>query len=678
MRNTECILEDHENPDGAPHRWIFRTHEVISVKFAAANSQVCGKPFILVKNWQGERSAEIPVEITYQGNQLSMTAEFSLPEAYYLYQPVLRNGEQIIALCSPRFLVVSNTIPRALADIHLRQQECLEEKSDLSIKESRNRAPTSFDSGLVYSIILDRFAIGNGKRNRSIDEQFLRPNCPFGRHGGDLKGLLERLPYLKGLGVTSILLNPIYLNENLLYHGYHPLNLFMVDPLIGTAADLRHLVDVAHSMGMKVIFDAVCNHLGDLIDWTAHPPDFKYFAHQADHNGRTWTPRLMQRRENAFSTASLLPYPEEARTVKKFHGMAYQNDPLRCRLFELLEDWCTEDESVRELLITHVKFLISEFDFDGVRYDAVRHVEPGFWSKCLSEVDEYAKSLGKADFVQIAEHASTSEAEYLDWRKSGFRSMLQFPLNGYLRSHLKEGSIDRFVNYLCGTEWRIKTGAQVTDYLFLDSHDQTRLLNDVSAAFGAEAKAVFHICLATLLLGRLRPIVYYGTEQDFDGALGDFWDPSRQTPIAEDCYVREDMFRNEDCLWLGGELNNPKHEPYSTVCPTYLLISWLAHTRKTVDVHEPDFLQSTNHELSGVAFRILDGAGMLAVVINSSSSQQDGRLSRTPTNVIGAQAVNAPFINSGTARFTDNAISCSIQPYGVIVLHLQCGASNVH
>ena len=93
-------------------------------------------------------------------------------------------------------------------------------------------------------------------------------------HGGDLKGLLERLDYIKGLGTTAIWLTPSFKNKAVQdnngfpssgYHGYWITDFTQIDPHLGTNDDLRALVDAAHPLGMKVYFDVITNHTADVI-----------------------------------------------------------------------------------------------------------------------------------------------------------------------------------------------------------------------------------------------------------------------------------------------------------------------------------------------------------------------------------------------------------------------------
>ncbi len=622
-----------------------------------------GTPDLVIQRWIDGNATRIPVSVEEAGKCAEVAAAVELDEGYYVYQLAWQGPDGGARSSAPRFIAVSNSIPRTLSDISLPRATPNADRAHQASSARWRAAP-----GLVYSLILDRFAVG-GPGSPVVEELFLQRCSPFGRHGGNLSGLEERLDYLAGLGVSTILLNPVYLNENLLYHGYHPLSLFMVDPLIGTARELKSLVDAAHSRGMKVMIDVVCNHMGDLANWDGSDSDFKYFDSEAHSPSPEWGPQIFQRLDRAFSTATLLPYPEEARSLERFHGTQYQ-DPIRCRLFGLLEDWRTEDPDVRRLLIEHVKYLVAEFDFDGVRYDAVRHVEPDFWRQCIDEVADLARQLGKEFFPQVAEHAGATEADFQPWRDVGFDSMLQFPLHGYLRAGLSEGhGVARFVEYLCSAGWNEGIRARPDDFLFLDSHDRTRLLHDVRKAFGSDAMAAFQVCLTALLLGQLTPVVYYGTEQEFEGALGTYWNPRTDATVGHDCYVREDMFRNEDCLWLMGELNNPKFEPYCRTTPTYRLLAWLAQLRQRVNVFEPIYLASDSPHVSGVAFAGSAPGEYWVIAVNSSRDAARGTL-RLPMQVVSARQAEAPFLRGGQASLVAGFVECNMQALGIVPIHL--------
>src|SRR4051812_42152609 len=78
---------------------------------------------------------------------------------------------------------------------------------------------------VIYQIVTDRFANGDPANDGAVD----RTN-PNRRHGGDLLGIVQRMPYLTSLGVTALWISPVYLNPPDAYHGYHPLSFEQVDP----------------------------------------------------------------------------------------------------------------------------------------------------------------------------------------------------------------------------------------------------------------------------------------------------------------------------------------------------------------------------------------------------------------------------------------------------------------
>jgi cyclomaltodextrinase len=85
-------------------------------------------------------------------------------------------------------------------------------------------------------------------------------HCCHQYYGGDIRGIIDKLDYLKDLGVGLIYLNPIYLAGSV--HGYDPYDHYKLDPQFGTMDDLREFLDRAHQLGMKVIFDFVPDHVG--------------------------------------------------------------------------------------------------------------------------------------------------------------------------------------------------------------------------------------------------------------------------------------------------------------------------------------------------------------------------------------------------------------------------------
>jgi neopullulanase len=139
---------------------------------------------------------------------------------------------------------------------------------------------------VIYLIMPDRFADGDPSNDApagSPPEANDRAN-PRAWHGGDLRGVIDRLPYLKDLGVTALWLTPWYDNwngvtrcdkpwcPNTFYHGYGAIDYYGVEDHLGDLATLRELVEKAHALGLKVIQDQVANHIGSHHPWLEDPP----------------------------------------------------------------------------------------------------------------------------------------------------------------------------------------------------------------------------------------------------------------------------------------------------------------------------------------------------------------------------------------------------------------------
>lgn len=141
---------------------------------------------------------------------------------------------------------------------------------------------------VLYLIMPDRFANGDptndtieGMRETRVD----RSNG-FARHGGDLKGLKQSLPYLSDLGVTALWLNPVQENDMSegSYHGYAITDYYRIDPRLGSNEDFRNFVQAAHERGLKVIMDMVFNHSGSESPLFLDMPGEDWFHHGSQYH----------------------------------------------------------------------------------------------------------------------------------------------------------------------------------------------------------------------------------------------------------------------------------------------------------------------------------------------------------------------------------------------------------
>ena len=115
---------------------------------------------------------------------------------------------------------------------------------------------------VFYQIFVDRFDIGNLNKDMSyVNLQWgSRPN-PKSFAGGDLRGIINKLPYIKGLGINAIYLTPIF--KSISNHKYDISDYLSIDEAFGDKNQLHELVEKAHAMGIRIVLDAVFNHCSE-------------------------------------------------------------------------------------------------------------------------------------------------------------------------------------------------------------------------------------------------------------------------------------------------------------------------------------------------------------------------------------------------------------------------------
>lgn len=239
--------------------------------------------------------------------------------------------------------------------------------------QSKNRGLTNDD--IIYLIMTDRFADGDQSNNKDVD----RSN-PRAWHGGDFRGIVSKLDYLKELGITAIWLTPWYDNPdepNLCseawcpytnYHGYHAVDYYAVENHFGSMADLQMLVREANKKGIKVIQDQVANHVGVQHPWAKSPPLPNWFS---------------QFSKNSFNNSVLLsPNASQAERDNLIKGW----------FNELLPDLNQDEPEVSKYLIQNALWWAGMTGIDGIRQDTIQYMPRSFirdWS--IAIVKQYPK-----------------------------------------------------------------------------------------------------------------------------------------------------------------------------------------------------------------------------------------------------------------------------------------------
>ena len=207
----------------------------------------------------------------------------------------------------------------------------------------------------------DRFDDGDAGNNFAGAGAYDR-NSPRAYHGGDLRGIQQRLPYLKDLGITTIWITPIYQNDDRTggdYHGYGATDLYAVERHLGTLADYQSLVKAAHDQGMKVLLDIVPNHVGPTNSWAEHPPTDHWFHGTREKHLATGS-------SFAAETDPHAPPQEWRNTVDGWFA-------------GILPDMGTDDAITAQYLRQNALWWSETGALDGFRIDTFPYVDRPFW-----------------------------------------------------------------------------------------------------------------------------------------------------------------------------------------------------------------------------------------------------------------------------------------------------------
>ncbi|WP_027481308.1 alpha-amylase family glycosyl hydrolase, partial [Deinococcus pimensis] len=325
-------------------------------------------------------------------------------------------------------------------------------------------ATPSWKGEIVYQVMPDRFANGDPTNDRAPIPS--DPTDPKGWHGGDLRGLTARIPYIKGLGATAIWLTPVYRQVTgrdggaTGYHGYWPNDFRDVDPHFGTLADFDAFVKAAHDAGLKVMLDQVVNHYGPAADAVTRQP--------------AW-------------------FNDPATCAAKGDRDVY------CPIYGL-PDLNQDRPDVRDLLFGNADFWRAR-GVDGFRYDAIKHVPQGFLKDLLARD-------AKAGTYTLGEFYDADAGTVADYQKLGFASLFDFSLKTAMNDAIMSGrGLDRVTSVL---ERYREIPAPDEVALFLDNHDVPRFANGALSEDDGRERTVYG--LRALMTLRGVPVVWQGTE----------------------------------------------------------------------------------------------------------------------------------------------------------------------
>jgi len=368
--------------------------------------------------------------------------------------------------------------------------------------ELRARAPgsaqrRSFDaSDVILNLVPDRFANGNPANDNApgYGDPANRGDDEAGRHGGDIRGIVDHLDYFHDLGVTMLWPTPLTENKQpkYSYHGYAATDTYRIDPRFGTNEDYRRMVEAARGKGIGVIMDVVLNHIGSEHWWMHDMPAPDWIGFDG---------KFVQT-QHARTTASD-PYASRADARIYTDGWFGPNMP----------DMNQRNPFLATYQIQNTIWWVEYAGLSGLRVDTWGYSDQAFLQEWTRRVLQEYPNMNI-----VGEEWTSQPTVLMHWLGGGrdaagrvpLPSAMDFPLNGTLRKALASDEDNLHAGLMDLYE------ALVNDVLyphpermvlFEGNHDLPRLYSVLKEDVGLTKMALAYV----MTMPRV-PQLYYGTE----------------------------------------------------------------------------------------------------------------------------------------------------------------------
>ncbi|WP_256760021.1 glycoside hydrolase family 13 protein [Cohnella sp. WQ 127256] len=390
--------------------------------------------------------------------------------------------------------------------------------------------PSWVQDAVVYQIFPERFANGNpannpqGVRSWTSEEAVERDSF----YGGDILGIIEKLPYLHNLGINVIYLTPVF--ESTSNHKYNTTDYYSVDPHFGTLVELKLLVEKAHSLNMKVVFDAVFNHAGD-----------KFFAFQD----------VMEHGESSEYKDWFFvnEFP-----IVQAPSPSYESFGIHSPTMPKLN---TRNPEVVQYLLEVAKYWIHEVGIDGWRLDVANEIDHSFWRLLRHEIKAIDREL-----LLVGEIMHQSGP----WlRGDQFDGVMNYLLRDTMIDFFAKQTITArfFVGQLESIRMQYTDSANAAMFNLIGSHDTERFLTACSHSVWGwnEKQETERLKLASVfqLTYTGMPMIYYGDEVGMTGGEDPHcrkpmvWDEEKQDISLFTHYKQLITIRKENSALRSGE-----------------------------------------------------------------------------------------------------------------------------
>lgn len=366
----------------------------------------------------------------------------------------------------------------------------------------RFKAPDWVKHTVWYQIFPERFANGDTSNDPA-------GTLPWGSKlpnredffGGDLQGVMDHLDYLEELGITGIYFCPIFKAAS--NHKYDTVDYFEIDSAFGDKELFKKLVTEAHRRGIRVMLDAVFNHIGSTSSQWQDVCQKGAKSRYADWFHIYSFPVSYQR----------IDIPEMAENIT-YDTFSFNPDMPKLN---------TANPEVQAHLLEIASYWIQEFDIDAWRLDVANEVDHHFWKRLRQRVDELKK-----DFYLLGEIWHSSQS----WLNGDeFHGVMNYAFTDNINEYfaLKTIPAEKMISGLNQQQMLYRDQTNEVMFNLLDSHDTPRLL---TLCEGDSQLA--RMMLAFLFLQKGSPCIYYGTEVGMAGDMDPdcrrcmVWDEKKQ------------------------------------------------------------------------------------------------------------------------------------------------------
>lgn len=377
------------------------------------------------------------------------------------------------------------------------------------VTEKEYECTDSLQGGLIYQIFVDRFCRegevkqreplilrddwGGGIKKNTTDPLIINLEV----FGGNFKGIIKKLDYLKGLGVTTIYLNPISQANS--SHKYDTADYKKVDDMFGTEQDFKDLIDKAQKKGIKIIIDGVYNHTGS---------DSIYFNKENRFNSNG---AYNSKNSPYYDWFDWIEYPDK---YQSWWGI--DTLPAIKEESEDFAEFIAGDNGVIEKFMNLGVF--------GVRLDVVDEIRDKFVKKISDRVKKHGRH--KVIMGEVWEDASTkisygARREY--FADNELNSVMNYPIKESILNYMRSKEPTELVSTIRMLQNNYPKVIQDNLMNFLTTHDTNRAFSELEKAYGGDkelAKKLLKICFALLYTVTGVPSIFYGDEYGMENNDG--------------------------------------------------------------------------------------------------------------------------------------------------------------